>query len=55
LSIFVLYTSKASKVHRIENFFVSDFELFTISLLVLLKYLDFEKKNFKIGPLMGEI
>ncbi len=26
------------KVHKIENFFGSEFELYTISLLVLLKY-----------------
>jgi hypothetical protein len=26
------------KVHKIENFFGSDFELYTISLLVMLKY-----------------
>jgi hypothetical protein len=29
------------KVHKIENFFVSEFEFCTISLLVLLKYKDF--------------
>ncbi len=34
------------KVHKIENFFGSEFEFCTISLLVLLKYLDFDKKNF---------
>ncbi len=28
----------ALKVHKIENFFGSEFEFFTISLLVLLKY-----------------
>ncbi len=34
------------KVHKIENFFGSDFEFSTISLLLLLKYYDFVKKIF---------
>ncbi len=34
------------KVHKIENFFGSHFELCTISLLVLLKYQDREKNFF---------
>ncbi len=42
------------KVHKIENFFGSDFEICTISLLVLLKYEDFVTPFF-IGPLLGEI
>jgi hypothetical protein len=29
---------KALKVHKIENFFGSEFEFYTISLLVMLKY-----------------
>jgi hypothetical protein len=47
------YSSEPLKVHKNGNFFGSDFEFCTISLLVLLKYLDL-KKNL-IGPLMGEI
>ena len=34
------------KVHKIKNFFGSDFEFCTISLLVLLKYYDFVKNFF---------
>ncbi len=34
------------KVHKIENFFNSDFGICIISLLVMSKYLDFTKKNF---------
>ncbi len=30
--------SNALKVHKIENFFGSEFEFYTISLLVMLKY-----------------
>jgi hypothetical protein len=31
-------TGEALKVHKIENFFGSEFEFYTISLLVMLKY-----------------
>ena len=34
------------KVHKIENFFGFDFELYTVSLLVMLKYEGFVTKNF---------
>jgi hypothetical protein len=34
------------KVHKIENFFGSDFEFCVISLLVMLKYLGFVKNIF---------
>jgi hypothetical protein len=34
------------KVHKIENFFDSDFGICVISLLVLSKYKDYTKKNF---------
>jgi hypothetical protein len=34
------------KVHRIENLFGSKFEFCTISLIVLLKYQNFVKKQF---------
>ncbi len=34
------------KVHKIENFFASEFEFYTISLLVMLKYQGFVKKFF---------
>jgi hypothetical protein len=40
------------KVHKIENFFDSDFGICIISLLVLLRLY---KKNFLIGPLLGEV
>ncbi len=43
------------KVHKIENFFGSDFEFCVISLLVMLKYSGFVKNNFLIRPLLGEI
>ncbi len=33
------------KVHKIENFFDSDFGICVISLLVMSKYYDFTKKN----------
>jgi hypothetical protein len=42
------------KVHKIENFFGSDFEFCVISLLVMLKYYGFVK-HFLIRPLLGEI
>jgi hypothetical protein len=34
------------KVHKIENFFDSDFGICDISLLVMSKYLNFNKKMF---------
>jgi hypothetical protein len=34
------------KVHKIENFFDSDFGIWVISLLVMSKYQDFTKKIF---------
>ncbi len=34
------------KVHKNENFFGFDFEIRTVSLLVMLKYEGFVKKNF---------
>jgi hypothetical protein len=37
------------KVHKRENLFVSDFEFFTILLLVKLKYEGFVKKKFLIA------
>jgi hypothetical protein len=40
------------KVHKIENFFGSEFEFCTFSLLVLLKYKDFVK-NFFDWPMNG--
>ncbi len=43
------------KVHKIENFFDYDFGICVISLLVMSKYLDFTKKKFLIGPLLGEV
>ncbi len=46
---------EALKVHKIENFFDSDFGICVISLLVLSKYKDFTTKNFLIGPLLGEV
>ncbi len=39
------------KVHKIENFFDSDFGICVISLLVIRFY----NKNFLIGPLLGEV
>jgi hypothetical protein len=36
----------ALKVHKIENFFGFDFEFYTVSLLVMLKYEGFVTKNF---------
>jgi len=45
------------KVHKIENFFGSDFELCVISLLLVsyAQILRFCKKPFLIRPLLGEI
>ncbi len=37
------------KVHKIENFFDSDFGICVISLLVMSKYKDFTKKIFGLG------
>jgi hypothetical protein len=34
------------KVHKIENFFDFDFEFYTVSLLVMLKYEGFVTNNF---------
>ncbi len=39
------HPSKALKVHKIENFFGFDFEFYTVSLLVMLKYEGFVTKN----------
>ncbi len=41
------------KVHKIENFFGSEFEFYTISLLVMLKDLGFVKKFFWLGHEWG--
>ncbi len=43
------------KVHKIENFFGFDFEFYTVSLLVMLKYEGFVTTKFLIGPLWGEV
>ncbi len=37
------------KVNIIENFFGFDFEICTLSLLVMSKYLDFTEKNVCLG------
>ncbi len=42
------------KVHKIENFFDSDFGMCVISLLVMSKYKLLQKKIL-IGPLLGEV
>ncbi len=42
------------KVHKNESFFGSDFEFCSISLLVMLKFQGFVKKNL-MGPLLREI
>ena len=47
--MYVLAADKLSadlKVHKNENFFGFDFEICTVSLLVMLKYEGFVKKNF---------
>ncbi len=41
-------------VHKNDNFFGFDFEICTISLLVMLKY-KVLYKNFLIGPLLGDL
>ncbi len=41
------------QVHKIENFFGSEFEFCTISLSVLLKYQDFVKRIFRLGHEWG--
>jgi hypothetical protein len=46
--------SVSLKVHKNENFFVSNFEFCSISLLVMLKYYGFVKKNFD-GAFLGEL
>jgi hypothetical protein len=45
------------KVHKIENFFDSDFGIYVISLLFVsyVKILSFYQKNFLIGLLLGEV
>jgi hypothetical protein len=43
------------KVHKNENFFGFDFEFCTVSLLVMLKYEGFVKKQSLIGPLWEEV
>ncbi len=43
------------KVHKIEHFFGLDFEIFTISLLVMSKYKDFTEKFFCLCSLLGEL
>ncbi len=43
----------ALKVHKNENFFGSDFEICTISLLVILKYYGFVKKFFDRAIVVG--
>jgi hypothetical protein len=37
------------KVHKIENFFGFDFEFYTVSLLVMLKYEGFVTNNFYLA------
>jgi len=55
LVVITSYCARSStKVHKNENFFGSDFEICTISLLVILKYYGFVKKIF-IGPLWKEV
>jgi hypothetical protein len=44
----------AFKVHKNENFVGYDFESFTVSLIVMLKYEGFVKKIFD-WPIMGEL
>ena len=39
-------TKSKLKVHKIENFFGFDFEFYTVSLLVMLKYEGFVTNNF---------
>jgi hypothetical protein len=41
------------KVHKNANFFGSDFEFCTSSLLFMPKYDDFVKQKILIGPLWG--
>ncbi len=41
------------KVHKIENFFDSDFGICVISLLVMSKYQDFTKKKFELAIIGG--
>ncbi len=41
-------------VHKVENFFGSDFEFCVISLLVMLKYQGFVKKFFDQATIVGD-
>jgi hypothetical protein len=41
------------KVHKIENFFGFDFEFYTVSLLVMLKYEGFVTDNFLLAHYGG--
>ncbi len=41
------------KVHKIENFFGFDFEFYTVSLLVMLKYEGFEQQTIFDWTIMG--
>jgi hypothetical protein len=45
---------KEGEVHKNENFFGSDFECCTISLLVMLKYSGFVKNYFDRGTIRGD-
>jgi hypothetical protein len=45
-SVGCIFDPHTLKVHKIENFFGFDFEFYTVSLLVMLKYEGFETKNF---------
>ncbi len=55
LNLLAVLSKKFLKVHKIENFFDSDFGICFISLLVISKYSDFTKKKFLIGPFLGEV
>jgi hypothetical protein len=46
LYVFCICADGPLKVHKIENFFDSDFRICIISLLVMSKYSDFTKENF---------
>ncbi len=46
-------TKKYLKVHKIENFFGFDFEVYTVSLLVMLKYEGFVTNNFGLAIMGG--
>jgi hypothetical protein len=50
------HTNYLLEVHKIENFFDSDYGICVISFLVMSKkILRFYKKTFLIGPLLGEV